>query len=387
MNILLFTSEYNHPKLKASGGAGTFFKILAKELVKKGHKVYVFGFGKEAISFSDEGVFVSFNKNIKSNLLLKIAKRTLPVAKYNYLKGDFDRFLWAKQLKRFIKGKKIDIIETWDYRANFLYLDKIELPVIIRCHGSANVLKKYFGISLFDDAILKLEQKAFKRFHNIIAVSQYSRKINNEVFNKNNIKVIYNGINTDFFCPNTQISKIEQSIFYFGTLADNKGLKELVFIFNELIKTTPKASLHLIGKGQKYFDNLKSLFSKEALLRTTYYGVVDRALLPEILNKAHVFVFPTKGENFPFSFLEAMAMQKPVIVSNIEVSKEIISNNENGYIASSKEDFVKLINIIFKNNTDQVALRARKTIVDKFSVSQMVDNTLNFYNKIIDEHK
>ena len=62
LKILLFTNEYSHEKLPDCGGVGTFLKVLAEALVKKGHDVYVFGFSRKKIQFSEHNIHFYFIK-------------------------------------------------------------------------------------------------------------------------------------------------------------------------------------------------------------------------------------------------------------------------------------------------------------------------------------
>ena len=93
----------------------------------------------------------------------------------------------------------------------------------------------------------------------------------------------------------------------------------------------------------------------------------------------------TKGENFPFSFLEAMALEKLVIANNIPVTKEIIEHHKNGFIANNETDFIKYISHVFDNleEAHKIAINARKHIVTHFSKEKMVSETLNLYNELI----
>lgn len=390
MNILFLTKEYNHPKLPATGGAGTFIQIIAKELVKNGHQVTIFIPLKKLIKINDDGVvinsFLKFSKKKPiQNLCASISRKVLS-------SENSDRFIlrehkfWAKALKKHVKNNKIDIIEAWDYGAFFYYLKNItSIPVVIRCHGSAGVLSNYFG---YEDRynFKNIEKQAFKKYDNIIAVSKYTKKINEEWFQKKNIDVIYNGINTNFFKPDNTIPIIKKSIFYFGTISEKKGLKELAKIFNKTLLKHPEATLHLIGKGQEYFNYLyQEIFSTAAQINVKYYGAMDRLSLPQELLKANVIVFPTHGENFPFAFLEAMSLQKPVIVSGIEVSSEIIDHEHNGFIANVLEDYTCAIDRIFvdANFSEKIAKNARKKIEDNFTIEKMTAQTLNYYKKIL----
>jgi glycosyltransferase involved in cell wall biosynthesis len=392
MNILFFTSEYNHYKLPASGGAGTFIKILAKELSLRGHKVFVFGISENKnIKFNDDKVEVNFiyyyQKRIVDSIIKRLFRQTIFVSdffvKYRKIKN---RRYWAEELKKYLIDKNIDIIEAWDYQGDFLFLNKLNLPLVIRCHGSAAIFKKHFNYLGYKNYLIEIEKMAIKKSNNLIAVSEYSKKINQEYFKKKNIKLIYNGIDTNLFKPNTNESIIKYSIFYFGTVSEQKGLKRLAEIFNKIALINPLATLHIIGRGEKYTNYLKdNILNEGALKKTRFYGPIERELLPKKLSKAHVIVLPTQGENFPFSFLEAMSLEKPLIVSNIDVSKEIIDHTVNGYIATTDEDFINYIELVFTNDSKSnlVSKRGRETIIENFTLEKMTYNTLDYYKKII----
>ena len=112
-------------------------------------------------------------------------------------------------------------------------------------------------------------------------------------------KVIYNGIDTKVFSPDSSIETIDQSIFYFGTLSDAKGVNTLAKTFNEVVKLYPKATLHLIGKGKAYWDYLcEHVLSGDAKKQTTYYGTKQLYELPKLLCKANLICLPTNGETF-----------------------------------------------------------------------------------------
>lgn len=231
-----------------------------------------------------------------------------------------------------------------------------------------------------------MEQKALDNTSHIAAVSNFSAEAIQKIYNVNTQKVIYNGINTTVFSPDEKTIKINQSIFYFGTLSAAKGLDKLVNVFNTIIEKFPNSSLHLIGRGSDYWEHtIKKTLTPIALKSTTYYGAKQVYELPKLLNKATLICLPTKGENFPFSFLEAMALEKPVILSEIPVTKEIITHQKNGLIANTKEDFVSQISYVFNNpeKAHELAINARKHIVKNFTQKRMVENTITYYENIL----
>ncbi|MFD2550313.1 glycosyltransferase family 4 protein [Bizionia sediminis] len=392
MTILFLTKEYNHPKMPSYGGAGSFIKIIAHDLTKKGHKVHVFGTHKNGLHFTDQDINLHFVKKFAkahpvTNLLASASKKLnltnlyvkFKLKEYNY---------WAAELKKYVANKNIDIIEAWDYGGFFMKLNMLNIPTVIRCHGSAGFLNKYFGYNDVNQYFI-FEKIAFKNYEHIIAVSDYSKRINQTLFKKDTITVINNGIDTALFSPlkDKDTTIIKNSIFYFGTLSEQKGTYNLAEIFNKTLEHHENATLHLIGKGAATFQYIKAhILTAKALANTTYYDLCNYTDMPALLRQAHVIVFPTKGENFPFSFLEAMALEKPVIVSDIAVSSEIITHGKDGLIATSNSDFVSKINTIFNDAmlAEKLAKNARKKIVANFTVSKMSEDTLTYYQSVID---
>ena len=82
----------------------------------------------------------------------------------------------------------------------------------------------------------------------------------------------------------------------------------------------------------------------------------------QILNESDVFILPSLWEGLPISLLEAMALKKPCIVSNVIGNKDVINNKENGFICNDLDEFVTTINEIQSNKYDltQISVNAYK---------------------------
>ena len=99
------------------------------------------------------------------------------------------------------------------------------------------------------------------------------------------------------------------------------------------------------------------------------------------------FVFPSYREGFPNTVMEAGAMGLPSIVTDINGSREIIIQNENGIIIPSKDAdalyqaMEEMINNPDKTNT--YANNARKMIASRFERSFVCQCLYNFYEEII----
>ena len=396
MNILFLTKEYNHKSLPNSGGTGVFISTLAKKLVELGHNVFVFSLSNQNHDVNDCGVIVKIKKKkLEKNHIFKLKKSL--TRKFSFLQKWYYPVLKlelkeiAVELKKFIKKNKliIDIIETHDFDGFSLYLDN-KIPYVIRCHGSFSIFQKYFNFKNIIQHKLQWEKDAIQKSKNIITVSKYSQKINHELFEIDNSKLIYNGINTDKFIFDKNVSVLPKSIFFVGNLTKEKGADIAAEIFKKVENIYPESSLHFIGIETDYKTKIIDYLEKNNLKnKVIFYGFMDSENLIHNLSKAEIVILPSRGENFSLTVLELMSMSKCVVTSNIPSYSELIINNQNGYIVNSIQDYVDTIKLIFDNKekAKEIGFQARNTIINNFGIDKMVNQTIEYYQEVIENHK
>lgn len=388
MKIVFFTNEYAHPKLPSSGGVGSFLKTMAEAMTKLGHEVHVYGFSKKNNDFKDQGItfkfFKKYSKQFPVSEFLRSLSSKLPFknAELYFLKKE--RLYLAKQLKDYCKQNHIDIIESFTFNGFTAYWDN-STPLVNRFHGSRGFWHHYLGAKKEEHKI-HMEQLALENTTYTVAVSKFSANAVKEIYNVDVDKVIYNGIDANHFSPNPDIKVIDQSVFYYGTISKAKGVDKLCLIFNDVIIKHPNATLHLIGRGNEYLEQLKaSVLSVEASNRMTYYGPKHIEELPALLNQASILVFPSLNESFGLIIAESMALQKLVIASDIPSFNEIIVHGEDGFIAENNQAFVSLINDVFEKPETYETLRkkARETIITNFTQELMTQKSIEYYKHIL----
>ena len=79
------------------------------------------------------------------------------------------------------------------------------------------------------------------------------------------------------------------------------------------------------------------LFTDEALRNISYLGSVPYQEIKEHIKAASLCVFPTFAEALPVSWIEAMAMQKPIVASNIGWANEVIDDGVEGFLVHPKD--------------------------------------------------
>ncbi|SFJ09714.1 glycosyltransferase family 4 protein [Olleya namhaensis] len=381
MKIAFLTPEYPHERIGHSGGIGTSIKHLAVALQKQGHEVSLLIYGQEEdVTFSDNGIAFYKIKNPK-------------------LKG-LSWFLTRKKIQKLInrlhKAQKIDIVEAPDWTGIASFIN-INCPLIIRENGSDTYFchldhRPVKAINRFH------EKQALKSVDGIISVSQFTGELTNKLFNLSKpFTVIPNAVNIEDFEPTESLlEEKNQTILYFGTLIRKKGLLELPYIFNKVNEHYPEATLILVGKDspdiktqtQSTWQLMQPLFTESALKRVNYVGVVPYSKMRLHIEKATLCVFPTFAEALPVSWLEAMALKKPIVASNVGWAKEIVDDGEDGFLVhpEAHDRYANKINALLENATlrDAFSIAARKKIISKFSSEIVAKQSVEFYKKTID---
>ena len=385
MHIAFITSHFPFQDSKSVGGIGTSLKNLSNELVVLGHNVSVFLYGQNKDeNFIEEGVSIFKIRNIK-------------------FKG-VSRYLTRKKIQRTIllvnKIFKIDIVEAPDWEGISSFIN-LPCPIVIRLHGSDT----YF--CHLDNRPVKLinkfhEKRALKKADGHLSVSQFTANLTNELFGLNKkFTIIPNGINTEIFKKTDHSSRFQnletKNILYFGGIIRKKGLLEIPHYFNRLVQKIPNAQLILIGKdmADKYsgnpstFQMMEKLFSEEASSNVKYLGSVPYQEIKQHIENAAVCIFPSYAEALPVSWLEAMALEKAVVVSSIGWSKEIIEDGFNGFMVDPKQhdDFAQTIVSLLEDDQKrkQIEINARKKVVEVFATGVTAANTIAYYKKIIEK--
>ncbi|REC73656.1 hypothetical protein DRF60_19180 [Chryseobacterium elymi] len=390
-NVLIVTREYKSFRTPEVGGTGVFYKNLCTELVKRGISVYVFLISKYVFDIEEDGVNIHSIKDVfKANPLLELLRsftgKVKALEQFHFKTYLSEKKNISNQINSWIRKNSLhfDIAETHDFDGLALAIPK-EIPYVIRCHGSWSVLEKYFGYKKVHKGRVFCEKEAFKSSENIITISQYNETINKALFGIKDPKLIYNGIDEKFYKPVKNAEIIPQSVFFLGNISFEKGAETLISSFVKLKKKYPGASLHFIGKPNHYPAYItENIPDTETRNSVHFYGNKPATEIVEMISKAEVVCFPSKGENFSLSLLEVMAIQKPVICSAIDSFKEIIEEPVNGLIAG-EEDFHEKISLIFEDDDlrNRVSVNARKLIESKFGIDKMVDETISYYKEII----
>ncbi|MFT7334350.1 MAG: glycosyltransferase involved in cell wall biosynthesis [Porticoccaceae bacterium] len=380
MKIAFLTPEYPHPLTGNSGGIGTSIKNLAVGLVAAGCEVRVLVYGQEQDAvFQDSNVIIQRIKNIK-------------------IKG-LSWFFTRKKIERIInklhKSNQIDLVEAPDWTGITSFISPKKCPIVIRLNGS-------------DTYFCNLEQRRVKwknKFHErlalvradaLLSVSQFTADQTNAVFGLHKkFTIIPNSIDVSTFDQNENRSFVSNTVLYFGSLIRKKGLLELPLIFNKLVELNPAAQLIIVGKdvpdvisgSNSTWEIMQELFTEEALLQVSYIGSVPYSEIQVHINATAICVFPSFAEALPVSWIEAMALQKAIVASNIGWATDVIDDEINGFLMHPKEHalYANKINELLQNASlqQEFGIAAREKAIAKFSNAVVAQQSMDFYKTLI----
>lgn len=378
MHIAFLTSEYPSDKLAKSGGLGTSIYNLATSLVQKGILVTVFvPYQKKDVYFQENGVFIYSFK-----------KEKYPIASWYFYKKHLEN-----KINAVVQSEKIDVIEGMDWTGIGTFIN-FEVPYVVRLNGS----DAYFCHIEKRKQKFKnrwLEKQNFNKARAILSASAYTGVVTNKLFGtKRKITTIYNSIDISRFQPAAHDEIVSNRILYFGTLIRKKGVLDFAHAINELFKTNKDIQVMFLGKDVvDYKENsstkglIKNIITPALKDKVSFIQEVPYAQVQDYINKAHVICLPSYAEAFPMTWLEAMAMQKPLVTSNIGWAQEMMVDGETGYTVYPSNHIIlaKKIQILLSDSGKalKMGVNARERITQLFATEVIVDKNIQFYESFL----
>ena len=390
MNLLFYCSEY--PPYK-TGGIGTVTKIVAEELVRRGHIVSVIGYYPDIPEkFVDElinGVRVVRynlgyrNSHIKDRLFVMLRKLGIS----GFITKRELSFIEGK-IEAYIVDNKIDVLELTDYYPFVLCNSKLEfkkfsVPTVLRIHGSASFIQNLSGRgkSCYDEN----DQRHFQRCDHVSAVSRYSLNYVKNKFHLPSIQtwnVIYNPIEDSFLKKNEPVNN--DHVLFIGKLTETKGCYSLVRAFNICAEKHPTLQLKLAGKGDE--TKVKELIDPKYIDRVHFLGYCDRERIKEEIDTCAFACIPSYFENFSMVPLEIMSRAKTVVYTDRTSGNEIISDGYNGFLVDP-ENIPAIVagisNLIVSHELrDKMAKNAYERVLNQFCATSISSELVSYYSSL-----
>lgn len=203
------------------------------------------------------------------------------------------------------------------------------------------------------------------------------------------------GIDLDHYNPElpevkAEAEKIRQKdIFTFvfiGRLVRDKGINELIEAFKKLNVQYPNTRLILVGGQEQQLDPLLPETVNEIENNPAIEAVGRQNDVRPWLLASDVLVFPSYREGFPNVVIEAGAMGLPSVVTDINGSREIIKDGENGIIIPSQNSAALFrameVFVTDRDLVDKMALQTRPLIASRYGQGFVRQCLKDYYSEI-----
>lgn len=293
------------------------------------------------------------------------------------------------------------IYSIYDYWAicptTMLYDSKGQICEYLRSHKCFNCVKSKKA-GLFRAMLLPFTNHIFnknlKKIDRFIVLSESSKHILSRYgISKSKIDVIP----LPFRDRKPSKVKVEKnSILYVGWIEPHKGLHILIETMKIVRKSIPNAILYVVGchdANPSYFRKIKDMIVKNKLNKNIkIMGRLGSDAFTERVNKSAVIAIAEQWQNMsPLFMAECMALEKPVVISDIGGISETIKDGKNGFLVKYNDpnDYAKRIIELLNDEkkANNISKKARKTFLEKFNNDKTFSKLEQSYKLAIENAK
>ncbi len=371
------TGEGNKKLLILSNPANPHTIKWVKALDERGFKIFVFGLSNydKKIYESCKNVLV-YSYSFDDNLF---TKSDGALSKIVYLRA-------LNKLKQVIREFKPDILHS-HYATSYGLLGALTgfHPYIISVWGSD--VYDFPKKSWLHRFILK---NTLKKTDKILSTSRTMAE-ETKLYTNKGIEITPFGIDTEIFKPMRSESLFENGEIIIGTvktLEVKYGVDNLIKAFGIIKDKCPELPLRLliVGCGTQE-TSLKKMVEESGLKElTTFTGYILPEEVPRYQNMLTISVSLSLNESFGVAVLEALACEKPVVVTNVDGFREIVEDGVTGILVPVGDinKTVEAIENLIEDKEFRIKLgkAGRERVIKCYDWKSNVEQMINIYTNL-----
>ncbi|MGD9130892.1 MAG: glycosyltransferase family 4 protein [Candidatus Bathyarchaeota archaeon] len=418
MKIAVLVYEYP-PKIV--GGLGTYAAEITRKFVLLGHDVTVFTMNDDEGSLPTREllrgieihrpVHIDVSDSLPDVVAEDIKKwgRGIKffskILMYNYLSA-------SKMINELVRAEdfKFDLVVAHDWLsiiAGISIKKELGLPLVFHVHSNerGRTLGNGSGV------VSSIENRGGQMADMVITVSYAMQdELIQAGFPAEKIRVCYNGVDPKKYNPEQvsqeRIDAVKQRyglsnedlmVLFVGRLVWIKGVDKLIRAMPKVLQEVPNAKLVVVGLGdmRDYLEGLVRNLHLEDAVKFRF------EFIPEEERIAHyaacdVAAYPSLYEPFGIVTLEAMSMEKPVVVGAASTSgmREIVSitgSDQCGFHINPNDpaDIAWGIISAIKEDDKRVQLgrNGRKRVLEYFTWDAAAKTTIQLYSELLETEK
>ena len=359
------------------GGVANHISSLERYFTRMGHKVKVIAPASKAVSvFGDRFIPIGKPRPIPSSG--SITRITLSLRLASTIKTVLDR-------------EKFDIIHLHEPFMPMLcsaVLRFSNVPNIGTFHACDGKPGYNFGRPISTIII----NRRLHKLDGKIAVSKpamdYASKYVPGIY-----EIIPNGVDIKHFSsdvfPIEEFRDGKQNILFVGRLEYRKGLNYLLRAYQQVKREIPNSRLIVVGPGTRLRKKYEKWVRQNNLKDVVFVGYASYDDLPRYYKTADVFCAPaTSHESFGIVLLEAMAIGKPIVATNIDGYASVVTHGEDGWLVPPKDSrsLAQALTMVMSDEALRQQMGARGRLkAEEYSWEHVAQRVFDYYERVVDE--
>ncbi len=304
----------------------------------------------------------------------------------------------TRRIRRVLEENEIDILHTHGGIAGLLgrrASGKSKTPVVV--HTLHGIHYLHYRNKALRSLSIRLERHLSRRTDAVIFVSEADLKEGERHKLASGMKriLIKNGIDVTRFQETEIFEKAKKELKWrlklsppiVGTIARlhrQKGIVGLIRAAGQIHRGSPEAKIVVVGGGP--LERTLRIEAQKLGLEGFFIMLGERTDARELLSLFDIFALPSLWEGLPLVLLEAAAMGKPIVATDIDGVREVIRNGETGLLVppANPERLAEAILRLLqdRNLARRLGENAKATIPPSFTLSKMIDETEQLYLRL-----
>ena len=295
------------------------------------------------------------------------------------------------RLRSLVRSFRPDIVHCHMYHANILgRITRLicRMPVLICTAHSTQETSMRGGSTwhkeLFYGATDKLADQT-----TTICNAGFDRYVRVGAVPRNKLRVIPNGVDTDFFsCSEARRRNAREALgigsrFLWLAVGRLVVQKDYPTLFSALELLIPENFVVLIAGFGPLEDDLREDCAKRSLSgKVRFCGAREDIL--DLYNAADAFVMSSECEGMPLALLEAASVGLPAVVTDVGGNADVVTNDVTGYVVPPKMPIelaaaLQRIMEASPERRDAMSRAARQLCYERYRIAAIVEKWLALY--------
>jgi phosphatidylinositol alpha-mannosyltransferase len=355
------------------GGVANHILALEREFVKMGHQVKIIAPAPRG--FVSKGMFIYLGRAGPTPSSGSVARIT------------FTPWM-ASMVKPVLEREKFDVIHLHEPLVPMLCTTMLRLSRAATI-GTFHAMDSR-GYTFWKPFTVLFLKKWFRKLDGHIAVSKPAREFIHGHFPAD-YTIIPNGVDLEHFSP--KVAPIEKyrdgkiNILFVSRLEKRKGVNYLLSAYRQVRQEIGNCRLILVGPSTRWSRQFEKEIKEQGLDDVVFAGFVPQEELPRYYQTADIVCSPATGrESFGLILLEAMAMGKPIVASNIDGYASVASHGAEALMVPPKNEHMladAIISLATHSELRQEMGARGKLKAAEYGWDHIARRVMDFYEEVI----